>query len=134
MRILTRISFASLLALTTPALGVVVERASQPLITPAPVIPNILQKRDVVTWGYVSGDSSELSLFSTGHTGNGVLMYNRFPIDMSIRLYHYQQLGHRSGPHVMLQFPKLYRGLPDMHYKWTTRLHTRCKMFCALCV
>ena len=60
MQMSARILFAGLFALVTlnPTLALVVEREFRPLITPAPVVRNLLQERDVVTWAYVSGDTS----------------------------------------------------------------------------
>jgi hypothetical protein len=48
------------------AAGAMEEREAQPLITPAPKVPQLLEKRDIVTWAYVSGDSSMKRSSSAG--------------------------------------------------------------------
>ncbi|MCJ1413063.1 hypothetical protein MMC19_007165 [Ptychographa xylographoides] len=48
----------SLLIASKTTRALVLDRAAQPLITPAPVARHILEKRDALTWAYVLGSSS----------------------------------------------------------------------------
>ena len=76
----------SLLIASKTTRALVLDRAAQPLITPAPVARHILEKRDALTWAYVLGSSS-MSDCSRLLPTTLLIYEKRLTADMSVRLH-----------------------------------------------